>query len=481
MVLKLEKFIQSKYYLLCISVFTYLVWFVNIDSFGPNPYFDVLELIGISLFSVIIALFLVLFKKTIYTFPLIIHTIVMMSNQNMGMSDLNNLWLFYVVLTILFSAFIYHIIHFKVKVNFGRLGIGLALFGVAYLLSMIGYFLDNKPFEISLLTISFMGFIYFLVYIFYRSTNDNDFLSYLLKSLYYLSFVIMLQTFVALVIYFIDNQHLGSFMQILAEGIDQRWGYLKDEFYVRLNVGWGLGNNIGGVLAMLLPVHMYFLFKEKNVLKSIGYLSGMILSLITIVLTTSRGAYLGVVAFVILFIIAFSKYIKIDYKKYAKQIYIGLGILFIIAIPVCIYMFDFFVSFMSTNSFLNGREIDWADAWNYFLEHPIFGKSWYSDTWESDSFRSYHNTILHTLATMGLVGMAALIFHHYQIIKLFISKWSLEIFVVASMLIITHVHGLVDNTYYAPMHMFPLLILFVGVENVHETSIDLNIKTEPVN
>ncbi len=481
MVLKLERFIQSKYYLLSVSIFTFLVWFINIDSFGPNPYFDVLELIGISFFILLISLLLVLFKQTIYTFPLIIHGIVMLSNQSMGMTTLNELWLIYMLLAILVVAFIYHFIHFKVTIHWGYLGSGLLIFGIAYLLSLIGYFADGKPFEMSVIMISLMGLIYFLLYIFYRSTNDQDFLSYLLKSLYYLSFVVILQTFVVLVIYFIDNQHLGSFMTILEEGIDERWGYVKDGFYVRLNVGWGLGNNIGGILAMLLPVHMYFLFKKNNLLKKILYLSLMILSLVTIVLTTSRGAYLGVAAFAVVFVVTFIKYANFDYRKYKNHLFIGFGILLLIAIPVGIYMFDFFISFMSGNSFLNGREIDWVDAWNFFLEHPIFGKSWYSDTWDLDSFRSYHNTILHTMATMGLVGLAALIFHHYQVIKLFISKWSFETLIVAGMLIITHVHGLVDNTYYAPIHMMPLLILFIGIENIGKEPIALNIKTEPVN
>src|SRR5690606_15828472 len=143
----------------------------------------------------------------------------------------------------------------------------------------------------------------------------------------------------------------------------------------------------------------------------------LILSIVTIVLTTSRGAYLGVVAFGIIFIYAFFRYVKIDYKKYKKPIIITASILGIIAILVFIFMYDFLISFMSTNSFLNGREEDWSDAIRYFLESPIWGKSWYSDVWENNSFRSYHNTFLHTLATMGLIGISALIYHHFEIIK----------------------------------------------------------------
>ncbi|MBN3489951.1 O-antigen ligase family protein [Acholeplasma equirhinis] len=478
MKLKLEQFLQSKYYLISVSIFTFLFWFINIDSIGPKPYFDVLELIGISIFVLVMAMILILFKETIYTFPLLPHAVIMLSNQDMGMENLNEMWILYVVIAILIGAFIYHFIKFKIEFNFGKLGLGLSILAGAYLLSIIGYLMDSKPFDMSILMISSMGLIYLALYLFYRITNEKPFLEYIFRTMLYLSIVVILQTFTMMIFYYIDHLDYGSFIDILKLAIDERWGYEVDGFYVRLNVGWGVGNNIGGVLAMLLPINMYFLFKDKKVLHKVLQFGLMLVSLVTIVLTTSRGAYLGVLAFGLIFLYAIFKYVKIDYRKYKKQLIIGGSILLLIAIPLFIYMLDFFIGFMQTNSFLNGREEDWTDAIKYFLESPIFGKSWYSDVWENNSFRSYHNTILHTLATMGLVGLLALIYHHFELVKLFIKKWGFKTLVVAGVLIVTHVHGLVDNTYYAPLHMFTLIVLYVGLELEPKETLDLETKEQ---
>ncbi len=473
MIKKLENFLNSQYYLLTLALLTFLFWFINIDSFGPNPYFDSLELIGISVFVLFMALCLVLYKRTIYTLPIVISSIFMLSNQNMGMTTLNELWIFYVVLGVVAIAFIYHFIRFKVKLTFGFLGIPLILVALTYILSISGYFLDQKPFEFSVIFISLMGFIYLLVYMFFRSTNDGSYTKYLFKFFYYMSYVVILQTFVMLIYYFIDHAHMGSFTEILSQGIEERFGYIKNGFFVRLNVGWGLGNNIGGILAFFLPIHMYELFKSKSIKTLILNALGFILVLITIILTTSRGAYLGVLAFGILFIIGFIKYAPFDYKKY-KKVLIRIGLLLLpLLVLVIIFGVDFMISFMQKSSFLNGREVDWVDAWNYFLEHPIFGKSWYSDTWELDSFRSYHNTILHTLATMGIVGLLGFIYFQFNIVKLVIKNFHFESFVILSMFIVTHVHGLVDNTYYAPLHMIPLLILLGSLETFNSSSTKL--------
>src|SRR5690606_22616523 len=121
-----------------------------------------------------------------------------------------------------------------------------------------------------------------------------------------------------IIIYFIDNAHIGSFIDILKYAIDYRWIYVKDGLEVRLNVGWGNANNIAGILVMLLPTFAYFIFTDSKIKTKLISTFLMVVSMITIVITTSRGAYLGLVGFVLLFIYLFFKYAQIDYKKYKK-------------------------------------------------------------------------------------------------------------------------------------------------------------------
>src|SRR5690606_30735778 len=95
---KIENFLNSTTYILLISFLTFIFWLFNFGSIGPSPNFDVLEIIGISLFAIVIGLILIFYEETIYIFPLVIHTIFMLSNQNLGMETLNELWALYVVL-----------------------------------------------------------------------------------------------------------------------------------------------------------------------------------------------------------------------------------------------------------------------------------------------------------------------------------------------------------------------------------------------
>src|SRR5690606_11705343 len=134
-------------------------------------------------------------------------------------------------------------------------------------------------------TISMMGLLYFFIYIFYQSTNETISLDYIFTSLTFLSVVIMFQALTKMIIFFIDNSHLGSFSDILNHAMEHRWIYLNFGLEDRLNVGWGLGNNIAGVLVMLLPLYLYFLFKQHSIKLKIVYLSLMVLSGIVILLT----------------------------------------------------------------------------------------------------------------------------------------------------------------------------------------------------
>lgn len=462
---KIENFLNSTTYILLISFLTFIFWLFNFGSIGPSPNFDVLEIIGISLFAIVIGLILIFYEETIYIFPLVIHTIFMLSNQNLGMETLNELWALYVVLGLVVTAFIYHFIKYKVKLTPGFLFKSLFLVALSFILSMSGYFLDQKPFELSILFISLLGFIYLLLYIFFNSTTKKAYLNYLFQTLVGISILVILQTITMIIIYFIDNAHIGSFIDILKYAIDYRWIYVKDGLEVRLNVGWGNANNIAGILVMLLPTFAYFIFTDSKIKTKLISTFLMVVSMITIVITTSRGAYLGLVGFVLLFIYLFFKYAQIDYKKYKKQVIITLSILALLAIPVGYFMIKFLISFLeSGNSFLNGREEDWSDAIKYFLEYPVFGKSWYSDTWMIHSFRSYHNTILHTMATMGTFGLLTFIYFQVDLVRLFKRWLKLETIIVASMLIITHIHGMVDNTYYTPTHIIILLVSYVGIE-----------------
>lgn len=310
------------------------------------------------------------------------------------------------VLFVALSAF--HFIVYRKKVDFSALKQSGLLFGyvlIAAAFMLNGFFCFDKY------TIG--NFTYALILMFSMCVSFAFFAINLDKSKNFKEYAIYVLYIASLVV-------TAEFFAMFAGQIKFDNGSIVKESIL---IGWGMWNNIGGVLTMLLPVHFYLAATKKH--GYIFYATG-ILSYLAVALSLSRSSLLvstvlaGICAVILCFV---------GINKKQNRIILAL----LAAVTACIiaifwskiaYIFSDYIS-RGFND--NGRFAMWKDGVEKFISHPLFGVGFYNSYPTSYQFISflpyrYHNTIIELIATCGVAGLASYAFHRYQTIKLFIGK-----------------------------------------------------------
>lgn len=193
--------------------------------------------------------------------------------------------------------------------------------------------------------------------------------------------------------------------------------------------GWGNANNIGCMIAMMIP----FAFALAQRSKSPWLFCCLAVLLVVITcLTCSRTAIL--VAF---FVYIGSMIPAFCDKSQRKNILIFNGIT-LIALIILFVVFherlDMLFEELRNRGFAPRlRDKIYPEGIRVFLENPIFGEGFYPSTdviyeWsELEQFKAFlparwHNTVIQLMASCGIVGLAAYGFHRLQTIKLLCNK-----------------------------------------------------------
>ncbi len=209
---------------------------------------------------------------------------------------------------------------------------------------------------------------------------------------------------------------------------------IKNDAFTRndlnLACGWGIYNNVGGMMAMLMPAPFYFAATEKK-----GWLYLLLGSVFMggIVLSQSRGAILaGGVVYV-----ACCVFSVLYMKKEDRKIFLYvLGGIFACVAALAVVVFTqegngILGTMISSGADDHGRFEIYEIGLKQFLESPIFGKGFYGAVdvevyqhgWNviPDDFflpPRYHNTVVQLLASGGLVALLAYLFHRWQTVLL---------------------------------------------------------------
>ncbi len=207
--------------------------------------------------------------------------------------------------------------------------------------------------------------------------------------------------------------------------------FMRDQ----LKSGWGIYNNVGGVMAMLMPAPFYFACTKKR-----GYLYVLLASLfmVAVVLTQSRGA---IVAGSIVYVVCTVFTLIYLQKPARKSSAITFIIIYVVVIVGGVILYLCKDSNHILSSMLN-RGLDDSSRFEIyeiglkqFLEAPFFGNGFYCG--EGIVFQygqnviptegyfippRYHNTVVQLLASGGVVALVAYGFHRYQTVKLFIKN-----------------------------------------------------------
>ena len=208
--------------------------------------------------------------------------------------------------------------------------------------------------------------------------------------------------------------------------------------------GWGMYNNIGAMLAMMIPFTYYLAVRYQR--DWIGAAGGGIF-LMFVMLTCSRNSILAAIA--IYFFSMLLMFYSTQHRKRSTIIPIVsiCAVLLVIAVfhKQLLRMFD---NLLEIGLNPSSRDLIYKEGLTLFGQAPIFGNSFFSPgfqpwDWSTvDSFSGFfpprwHNTFVQLLASCGLVGLCAYCLHTAQTVNLFLSGFSKErVFIACSVAVL---------------------------------------------
>lgn len=212
----------------------------------------------------------------------------------------------------------------------------------------------------------------------------------------------------------------------LSQNVIQNGSIVRTNIYT----GWGMHNNIGGMLSMFIPFPFYYLRKRTHILSNSIFI---ILFISGILLSCSRGAIL-----ITSLIITFCTFYSLRGSRDCKLLlFMGISCMVIIwffrkySSELLLLFKDILIRGLDPTT----RDIMYENGIKQFLQNPIFGGSFYPtdylpwDFSDLDSFSKsfpprWHNTYIQLLASCGIVGMVSYFIHRIQVFFMFLRNRS---------------------------------------------------------
>jgi len=449
---RVEKFLNSNYYILVVFLFTFLSWSFLFET--PPHYFNLFNMIGTLAIVFVLMLVLSFFKNTLYALPLLMSLLFIINHPSLTF-DTTTLFFPLISVVLIISGFLIHMLRFKPKFIRGQFFMGFFLIAIAYVIPLI-----YTSFQVKALPVSLMGFLYLGFYMFFSSTLKSN-LEYTFKLMIAINLLMSFQMIVYVMNGYMQNPDL-SFYERLFVGWDR-------------NLGWANVNDMCFYIALTFPAYIYFIFKKPKT-----YLNWflMVIPILIIILSKSRGGMIGFGVSIIGTII-FSIY-------QGQKIQLKHGLLFFLFL-VAFFLFNKDIIYIwwryfndsasgNLNEFSSNRIFLYKEAWHVFLRYPLFGGGWLSidpvaELWYQtygayQRLFMFHSTLFHTLATMGLFGIFALVIHYKQIFGHMTHHITFEKYLFLIGYVASQVHGLIDNVQFA----VPYTVLMVLVLAQFETS-----------
>ena len=224
-------------------------------------------------------------------------------------------------------------------------------------------------------------------------------------------------------------------------------------------------------LALALVVHLAFIFKEGKLKNKIFFIIIEILGILALILTQTRGAWLGFIGGAIIFFILSKKY------KYILVFSVILSLTFLI-MPLNFKNRVKSIVATRSDSSNNARLNLWGAAiWTY-KENIVFGsgegnnKKWFNLYKEKEKLKDMniyngnsHNMYLHFLSQNGLWIILYLFFLFYIIPKEILQRLKKNpkdffIMGISGGIVSFYISGLTENVWYHEYPGYAILILF---------------------
>lgn len=443
---KIEVFLQSNLFLILVNGLA----FFGFISRGENQIYNTYVLVG---FLILLSILLILFKNTIYIVPIALGIMYGYNTQNPNLNTISDLGFIYLIPAFVLSSIFIHWIRFKPKFKKGVLTKPYLWIAIAYIASIFYVNVTSTYLQLSL-----VGFLYLLLYQFFRQTMKTD-ESYMMRVLFFASLLLLAEL--------AYNIGLGYFLENLDKPLRERISLGMKASWYHGDFGWANINDVVIHITLLMGAQFYFIVKyPKNILYWIfPLLTGFI-----VFVSASRGGYLSIA-------LSFMLYIPYVLKKTNKWGILNMIYAFIL-VGLTLYELRLVVEialeiaiqggFEDLDSFSSSRITLYKHALDIYKEFPVFGGGWEAmiDIGNPDRIQVFHSTLFHTLAVMGTFGLLGLFYYFYQTFKYLFTKRNLAKSLILIGIIVSQIHGLIDNTMYMIIYTLATIMLFSMLETV---------------
>lgn len=403
---------------------------------------------------IVIGILATLFLKDVkFAIPSIMYLIF---NISSGFSN-SKVPIFFIIEIVVFILFliIYSIINGyklkKMKSLYGLIGFAVMNFLPIFWCNTIPA--DGKM----LYCLFFMNFVYLIIYMVLVNTIKSDSINLLATTISYLALIMALEC--AFMVYDLKDT---------TDNILNLWYYM----------GWGLCNEAGIMICFSIPFIFYLMAKSDSIAGIFIENIKVLVAVIGIILTTSRGTYLiGFTEIAVLYIalLFVAKRIKVYQNFFLGLSLVGICILIIFKNYTIEFINSVLDNVFSFGFNDTGRSGLWSEAIDIFTDNPlniILGAGYNATIRELQTAAGiqlgpqvYHSTILQTAVMGGIFGLLILIYHlACKYINL--CKCEKVFFLIIGIgFIFVDIYGLIDNTYYMYYFMIPLMVVLASIDS----------------
>lgn len=242
--------------------------------------------------------------------------------------------------------------------------------------------------------------------------------------------------------------------------------------------GWGMHNNVGGMMAMMLPFPFYLAYKRRNSWWLIALASVLMLGVIA---SCSRTAmFIGAAEFVVCSLILLRrKDLRLPILIVYGVAVVAVGVFAIVSFDALLEIFALFIEEINA---ISKRDLLLINGLKQFRQYPIFGGSFYPQgefvpwDWANlEAFSSFfpprwHCTLVQIAASCGIVGLAAYVFHRVQTVRMMLRRLTVEKVFIGLYILALLAASLLDNHFFnvGPVLMYSMALAFAEKIEISE-------------
>ncbi|WP_062309072.1 O-antigen ligase family protein [Alicyclobacillus sendaiensis] len=210
----------------------------------------------------------------------------------------------------------------------------------------------------------------------------------------------------------------GVLQYVLAVPIPPSWVDVGEHVRTRVFSVLKSPNELGAYMEMMAPLILGMGFAEKDRVRKIIFFVGGVFCLITLLLTYTRGAWLGLGVGVVLVALAF--------ERRLLAVVVVLGVIGFFLPPIHHRIMDLFSQVYYIKASQGGRLVRWQQAFDQLAGNPLFGAGLgrYGGAVASDKGLSIYsdNYYAKVLGESGLIGLVLFFALHVRLVAEVVQK-----------------------------------------------------------